>query len=682
MLRLRHLRLRACTQTTVYGCDIPFAPGLNVLLAGNTSGKSTCLQAIIYALGLERSLGPQLEVPLPYAMRERIHRHRDEPYELVLGSYVELEMENASGEILAIRRDVIGGKDRRLIQAWNAPRLSNPDATGRQRDFFVHDPGAAQRDDGFHSYFARYVGWDLPQVPRFDGSETTLYLEAIFPMMFVEQKRGWSTIQGPFPTFLRIQDIARRVMEFLLDLEAGRIRRERTELRRAIAVLRQRWADQLSFLNELGGRIIRVRGIPHSPTAEFAHTQDVRVEVLQEDEWQPLEVIVEQYTARIEELEAVDIPSAETEAPENGRRLAAAREKADEISANLEVIRADFSTQLEEHRAIERRIAFLETDLKRNQDALRLRNFGSELGKATGEQICPTCHQSVSSELLPTIERAGMGIEENIAFVRSQLELYRATLDSSSEQLGDYRARHRAADEELKEAQQDIRGLRQSLVQASEAPARSVIEEIVRRQALLDRIRSLRQTVDGLMDELKALATEWASLEERLRRLSSDDLTGADRSKISDFEEAIQRHLVSYGFRLFQPTEIHLSLDNFRPLVFAREDDGVIEKEINFEVSASDAVRLKWAYYLSLLSTSQRFPTQHCGLVIFDEPGQQEMEKPSLTAFLSWTSTRLIPTQQVIVATSEERETVANALRDTTARLIGFDGFILQPITN
>jgi hypothetical protein len=593
-------------------------------------------------------------------------------------------MENASGEILTIRRDIIGGKDRRLIQGWTTPRLSNPNVTGQQRDFFVNDPGAAQREDGFHSHFARFLGWELPQVPRFDGSETTLYLEAIFPMMFVEQKRGWSSIQGPFPTFLRIQDIARRVMEFILDLEAGGIRRERAELRRAIGVLQQRWSDQLSFLGDLGGRAIRVRGIPQSPTAEFAHAQETRIEVLQEDEWQPLRTVVDSYTGRIKELEAVDIPSAEVEAPENERRLAAAREKADDITAGLEVIRAEYSAQLEEHRAVERRISFLEADLKRNQDALRLRNFGSELGKASGEQICPTCHQSVSSELLPTIERAGMGLEENISFVRSQLELYRATLASSSEQLDECRARYRAADEELKQYQQEIRGLRQSLVQASDAPARSVIEEMVRRQAFLDRLSSTQQTVDGLTDELKAIAGEWAALQERLRRLSTDDLTVADQSKINDFQEAIRRHLVNYGFRSFQPSEIRLSSDNFRPLMYTREGDELVEKEITFEVSASDAIRLKWAYYLSLLSTSQRLPTNHCGLVIFDEPGQQEMEKPSLSAFLRWTVTRLSSTQQVIVATSEERDTVEDALKGSTgaAKLINFDGFILQPMPN
>lgn len=81
MIRIRHLRLRSFTATRAFGADIPFGLGLNIIQAANTSGKSTCLQAVIYALGLERSLGPQLAIPLPYAMRERIHAVESEPYE-------------------------------------------------------------------------------------------------------------------------------------------------------------------------------------------------------------------------------------------------------------------------------------------------------------------------------------------------------------------------------------------------------------------------------------------------------------------------------------------------------------------------------------------------------------------------------------------------------------------------
>ncbi len=254
MIRLRHLRLRSFTASRAFGADIPFKAGLNIIQAPNTSGKSTCLQAIIYALGLERSLGPQLTIPLPYAMREQIHETKDAPYELVLQSYVELEIQNAFGEIRVLRRDIVGGKNTKLIQTWQEPLLTRGNTAGEQRDYFVIDAGSATHESGFHAFLASFLGWELPIVARYDGTECPLYLEAIFPMLFVEQKRGWSAIQGPFPTYFRIQDVARRVMEFLLDLETARNRRKRAELRGAISDLISRWSSARKLLDESASR--------------------------------------------------------------------------------------------------------------------------------------------------------------------------------------------------------------------------------------------------------------------------------------------------------------------------------------------------------------------------------------------------------------------------------------------
>ena len=681
MIRLRHLRLRSITGSTPFGADLSFRAGLNVIYAGNTSGKSTCLQSVIFALGLERSLGPQLDVPLPYAMRERIHRHRDDDYTAVLESYVELELENASGEVLVVRRDIAGGKDSKLIQTWDAPRLSDPSAAGRQRDFYVHDGGAAQREDGFHTYLARFIGWELPQVPRFDGAEGPLYLETIFPMVFVEQKRGWSSIQGPFPTFFRIQDVSRRVMEFLLDLEAGRIRRERAEIRRQLTALQQQWALRRTTLEEQARHLVKFRGIPPAPTAEFAHASDVSLEVIQDGEWLPLATVLEDSSGQLKNLEQQDTPTADAAAKEIERRLAQARTRVDELTAMLETVRGEFGAQLQEHRAIEHRVDALETDLKRNQDAQKLKKLGSDLGHVSGEQTCPTCHQWISSELLPTVSSVGMALDENIAFVRSQLELYRATLASSADRLDDYRARYHGVQDELNTRQQEVRGLRQALIQPSSAPSRAIIEEIVRIQAFVDRLRSIQERTDGLTDELRSIAAEWASYQDRLRRLSGEDLTAVDIEKVDDFEATDRRHLSRYGFRSFQPNEIKLSRENFRPMALTTEGGQTIEKEINFELSASDVIRLKWAYYLSMLSVSKRRPTNHCGLVIFDEPGQQEIEAGSLHSFLEWSAKSLTSTQQVLVATSEPLESLRQVLQGTSANLISFDGFILQPIS-
>jgi hypothetical protein len=192
MLTLSHLRLRSLTSQTQFGCDMTFDKPFSIIRAGNTSGKSTCLQAVIYGLGLERSFGPRTGIPITFAMQERIQRVEDGEYETVLQSFVELELKNSAGEPLTIRRDIVGGTETKLIQTWPAAYLSRSVNRTGQRDFFVHDAGAAQHEHGFHAFLAKFIGFDLPRVTRYDGGESPLYLEALFPMFFVEQKRGWS----------------------------------------------------------------------------------------------------------------------------------------------------------------------------------------------------------------------------------------------------------------------------------------------------------------------------------------------------------------------------------------------------------------------------------------------------------------------------------------------------------
>lgn len=680
MINVRHLRLRSITAKRIYGADISLKAGLNIIQANNTSGKSTSLQAIIYALGLERSLGPQLTIPLPYAMRERIHPTKDAPYENVLQSYVELEIENGKKQSLIIRRDVAGGKDTKLVQTWSDASLARDGKRGEQRDFYVHDGGAAQREDGFHTFLAAFIGWDLPVVPKFDGTEGPLYLEAITPMLFVEQKRGWSAIQGPFPTFLKIQDVARRVMEFLLDLDAGRNRRQRSELRNALSTVSQKWVDRRQLLEEQAQRVGRLRGIPIQPSAEFALAPDMKLELFMGDEWLSIDEVVAEKKTRIQHLESAQIQTTENAAPELLERLEIVRKSIDELTAQVEVVRAEANAENQELQAIRSRLESLNADLKRNQDALKLRRLGSDLGQAAGEHICPTCHQDVANELLPAVENVGMGLEENITFVKSQIDLYGTALEGATRRVQDCHVRYRSKEDELRERQAELRSLRQALLQPSSAPSRVVIEEIVRAQAFVERTVSLEEAANIASAELQKLAKQWSELQDAMKGLPADELTWADRDKVDAFQLSIQGQLEKYGFRSFQPSEIVLSRDNFRPLAQTRGEDGeAIEKEIAFEVSASDAIRLKWAYYLALLRLAATKKTNHTGVVIYDEPGQQEIEAQALYAFLLTAADQSTANQQVIVSTSEPLEAIRSAV-GAKAHIVSFPGFILQPL--
>lgn len=679
MFRISGLQLRSITPTKAYGANFEFRRGLNIVQAGNTSGKSTCLQAIIYALGLERSLGPQLDVPLPYAMREKIHIEEEAPYEDVIQSYVELELVNSRGEYLSVRRDVVGGANRKLIQTWRGAKLTGTKQVLERRDFFVHDGGSATRSDGFHLFLAKFIGWVLPEVTRYDGGECPLYLETIFPMLFVEQKRGWSATQGPFPNYLRIQDLARRVLEFLLDLEAGKIRRERAELSRQLAIVLQDWKSCKQELQDRATVLGRFSGIPQKPEAEFLHTPNIKYEVFVQDKWIDSKEVIEDYRNKITELEEIELPQIEDVASELEEKLKQARAAYDDLLVSGEILRQEISVQKQEVVAVQSRLDALETDLKRNLDAQKLQTLGSVLGIAADTNSCPTCHQSVSKELLPEISTSGMAIDENIAFVRSQIDLYKKMFRGSEERLLKLRTRYGSTQEQISEKRSEIRSLSKSLVRPSDSGNRALVEEVVRMQSKLDAWEKAQEKGDELQDKLQRIAGLYVKISAQLQNLRGKDLTTADEKKLKLLNEMIQQHLQRYGFRSFQPSEIKLSADNFRPLVHSVDKDDptrVIEKEIGYEVSASDAIRLKWAYYVAVMSVSQMHP----GLIVFDEPGQQEVEEANLFEFLKWLSTNLSGEQQVIVATSEPVEKIYNNLNRDRISLTAFEGFILKPL--
>src|SRR5207248_8268768 len=130
------------------------------------------------------------------------------------------------------------------VTVLQGPALSEETARYQQRDYFVLDPGAAQREAGFHRMLADFIGWQLPRVRRFDGSETTLYLETIFPLVYVEQKAGWSSMPAAFPNYLQIRDVGRSAVEFLMGLDTRELELQRQRLDLELAACTSAWSTK------------------------------------------------------------------------------------------------------------------------------------------------------------------------------------------------------------------------------------------------------------------------------------------------------------------------------------------------------------------------------------------------------------------------------------------------------
>lgn len=66
-------------------------------------------------------------------------------------------------------------------------------------------------------------------------------------------------------------------------------------------------------------------------------------------------------------------------------------------------------------------LEIINTDLRNNKDAARLRELGSELNCLTSKDICPVCHQHIPDSLLPVVEGINiMSIDENIRHLSAQ----------------------------------------------------------------------------------------------------------------------------------------------------------------------------------------------------------------------------------------------------------------------
>jgi hypothetical protein len=217
-LHINAFRVTLATNRGPYGATVLFGNGLNVIRAENTSGKSALMNGMLYALGLEILVGKrgvEATKPVLYSTGDYDGQSFN-----VLESFVEIEIANASGEVVTVRRYVAGDMDTKLIEVVHGPIV-----TGRQKNqhrvesFFVGIEGAAQRERGFHHFLAEFLKLELPHVKRFKGEDVPLYVECVASLMFIEQIRGWGGIQATLPQSFGIRNVAKLAVEYILGLD-------------------------------------------------------------------------------------------------------------------------------------------------------------------------------------------------------------------------------------------------------------------------------------------------------------------------------------------------------------------------------------------------------------------------------------------------------------------------------
>lgn len=669
-LRIRAVELRVMTADGLFGCHFEFAKGLVVLHAGNTMGKSTCMQAILYALGLEGMLSSSYAIPLAHAMTHTIEDDAGVSRK-VLESSVLLEIENGAGDILSMQRMVKAQNiNTKLIKTWLGPKVTDPRGTYKQLDRFVRIEGAAQRADGFHHALTKFLGWELPMVTRYQAPPGPLYLECIFPLLMIEQKHGWSGIQSRMPTHLGIREPQKRAIEFLLELRQFKVEMERQNLEQRLQETKIEWANvanEYSIVARRAGGL--VRDLPKQPVSDWPPAAPPQILITRDGQLMTLESVLKDARQELKKLQEEEIPRVEQVSAELAENLAAAENEV----LRLEMVAERLAEELVQDRAqlsaLDSRLEALAEDLRHNKDIARLQSFGSELEFSTVKETCPTCGQHVQDTLLAQRSQT-LSVEENITLVEEQIGTFEAMRADAQRVIAVREARLRSVRDKLDEFRGRVRSQRRALTSDGRVPSEAAIRA---RLQLESRIRLLAEQLaesERLVERFGELAGTWRELSE----LKTDvrGLSGSDEKKLASLERSFVEQLIEYEFKSITPADLKISRVTYRP-----EHEGF---DLGFDLSASDMIRSIWAYLNGMLEVARTAKTKHPGLLILDEPRQQSASKVSFARFLARASRAGEFDQQVIFATSEEESTLQAALTGLPHSMIAVTGRILKPM--
>jgi len=144
----------------------------------------------------------------------------------------------------------------------------------------------------------------------------------------------------------------------------------------------------------------------------------------------------------------------------------------------------------------------------------------------------------------------------------------------------------------------------------------------------LERLSKLQNAIAATLDRLKELSNEWNMYLAQKEKLPKRAISDSDSEKIKLLEKKFIANLKRYNYS---------SLSSFDGIEIAEESllptiDGF---DMKFDSSASDNIRVIWAFTMALLQVSIEKNGNHPGVIIFDEPGQQSIVPEDMKSFIN-----------------------------------------------
>jgi DNA repair exonuclease SbcCD ATPase subunit len=563
----------------------------------------------------------------------------------VLTSEARITIERDDGASVSIRR-AIKGDAADLVEVsetskGKAPRLSRLRA---RRGTMSDEAGGLQR------FLYEWLGLPRAKLMTLKGVPSEIYLENVAPLFFIDQNEGWTDLQALQVYRYGLQEVAEAAVEYLLGAKGALgLRFERQELVSIEARLKGE-AEKLSerVVEFFGARGWTLKWSTHGAAVDVAKRWGARAlsEVARDEFNMDAAAERRRLDGRIVSLRAAlasQPPGTADLSPASqaSQQVVELKTKRHELRGELRDARMQLADQQGLLTTIEHRI-------HSSKDVFRLKTHG--IGRLDLVE-CPTCHRDLDPSTFQLTDQSAPSVQAHIEALSKQRVLIQANIASLEAENARLQHELGVVGDTLTAAERGLATVNQAVGTMREGLAK-IATDLAAAERELDAQRAFTR---GLA-ELEANVKRWI---EEVRAAAEREIDLSDlRERVATFEGRLRSQLLALGHSaVTKATEHELRLDDrYTPYLGPRR--------LRSLGSASDHPRLVAAYALALAEASRIRGGPHPGVVILDEPLQQNPDENHVKLMLRFLETAARETtNQVIVTTFLKHDQLARLQR-------------------
>jgi hypothetical protein len=647
MIWLAHIVVRGECADGPFAGKHELSNGLQVISADNAFGKSLAVKSVAWCLGVEPIFGifSNDATCFPQAVLERLQLPNGNSAE-VMSSECEIGLVHEDGRKLQLTRAIKGDTSVVIVREEVEGQPVRESKLLARRDTMKDETG------GLQHFLFTWLGWPRVEVPTYKGTLSEVYLENLAPSFYIDQTEGWTELQAQQIGRYQQLEIKEITVEYLLGaVDAIRARvaqRQSVQQQAAHREAARSIAERVNHLAEWRGWSIDWSGSGSigdiikrwsARSLREAFKKDANVDLPQ-----TISTLSNRVTGLRESLSKDGVDRHNTSAPaELSQKAIALKQRRHALNESLSTLRIQ-KEQTDEL------LSSLDHRIQSASDLLRFKTTG--IGRLDHIE-CPTCHRDLDPGTFSLTKQSAQSVAVHIESLKRDREMMATNGHSIDAGIRTTRASLQLVDVELREAERALMS-----VTAAAGAEREQIAKIVAELTSLERqIDRARETM-AEMDELQADIDRWAAeaLSSAAFPASSVDLS----ERKAAFLDALRKYLIE-----LQHSEVNAGsaeLLSFDELYVPYLDT----RRLRSLGSASDHSRLTMAYALGLAAAGTRPTGLHPGLVLLDEPLQQNPDPKHRTRFMQFLGKDLARTAkfQTIIFTSLRTDEVTRLRKE------------------